>query len=90
MEVKVLKFYPFEVPYRNSRLVGYADVQIGEIIVIRSVKLLRNRYGGLYVQMPDVFKETKSYPIVEVKSKELMEDIRRKIVDYYNTLIGED
>ncbi len=85
-EIKVVKFYPFEVPYRNYKLVGYADVQIGDLLIIKSVKLMRNRYGGLYVQMPDIYKDNRSYPIVEVLSKELLEGIRRKVVDYYNSL----
>ncbi len=84
--VDIVKFYPFEIPYKSSRLVAYLDVKIGELLVIRSVKLLRNRYGGLYVQMPSIYKEDKVYPLVDILSKELLEKIRRVAVDYYNSM----
>ncbi|MDQ7039107.1 MAG: hypothetical protein Q9N26_07955 [Aquificota bacterium] len=79
--VEVVKFYPFELPGRRG-LVGYADVRVGDIL-IRGVKLLRNRYGGYYVQMPTLQSGDKTYPVVEVVSRDLLEEIRRKVVDLY-------
>lgn len=83
MEVEVLKFYPFELPGRRGGLVGYADVKVGDVLVIRSVKLMRNRYGGYYVQMPSVQVGDRSYEVVEILSKELLEEIRRKVRSFY-------
>jgi len=82
VEVEVLKFYPFELPGRRGGLVGYADVRVGDI-VLKAVKLLRNRYGGYYVQMPSVQRGDKSYEVVEVLSKELLEEIRTKVKEAY-------
>ncbi len=81
--VEVLKFYPFELPGRRGGLVGYADVKIDDWIVIKAVKLLRNRYGGYYVQMPSVQFGDRSYEVVEILSKDLLEEIRRKVKDFY-------
>jgi len=83
LEVEVVKFYPFELPGRRSGLVGYADVKLGNLLLVKAVKLLRNRYGGYYVQMPAIRKADKNYEVVEVLSKELLEEIRRKVVDFY-------
>ncbi len=82
-EVEVLKFYPFELPGRRGGLVGYADVKIGDLLVIKAVRLMRNRYGGYYVQMPSVPLGDRSYEVVEVVSKELLEEIRRKVKEFY-------
>ncbi len=83
IEVEVLKFYPFELPGRRGGLVGYADVRIGDLLIIRSVKLMKNRHGGYYVQMPDVFRADRVFEPVEIISKDLMSEIRRKVVDFY-------
>ena len=82
MEVEVVKFYPFEIPSRRGGLVGYADVQVGDIL-IRGVRLFRNRYGGYYVQMPTLHLGDRNYPVVEIRSKDLVERIRKKVVDLY-------
>jgi DNA-binding cell septation regulator SpoVG len=82
VRVKVVKFYPFELPGRRGGLVGYADVMVGDLL-IRGVKLLRNRYGGYYIQMPSYQSGDRSYPVVEVVSRSLREEIRRKVVDLY-------
>jgi len=83
MEVEVIKFYPFELPGRRGGLVGYADVKVGDLFVIKAVRLMRNRHGGYYVQMPSVQLGDRSYEVVEVVSKELLEKIRRKVKDFY-------
>ncbi len=83
MEVEVLRFYPFELPGRRGGLVGYADVKVGDLLVIKAVRLMRNRYGGYYVQMPSVQLGDRSYEVVEILSKELIEKIRRKVKDIY-------
>lgn len=83
MEVEVLKFYPFELPGRKGGLVGYADVRVGDLLVIKAVRLMRNRYGGYYVQMPSVQLGDRNYEVVEILSKELLEEIRRKVKDIY-------
>ncbi len=82
MRVEVAKFYPFEIPGRKGGLVGYADVLVGDLL-IRGIRLFRNRYGGYYVQMPVLPSGDRSYPVVEVMSRELLEEIRRKVVDLY-------
>jgi len=82
-KIEVVKFYPFELPGRRGGLVGYADVKLGDILLIKAVKLLKNRFGGYYIQMPTVQSGDKSYEVVEITSRELLERIRRKVVDFY-------
>ncbi len=84
-EVELLKFYPFEVSAKRPRLLGYADVKIGEII-IRGIKLFEAKNGGLFIQLPAINQGGKDYPVVEIKSKVLLDRIRRKVVDYYKAL----
>jgi stage V sporulation protein G len=85
LEVELLKFYPFEVSTKRPRLLGYADVKIDEII-IRGIKLFEAKNGGLFIQLPAINQGGKDYPVVEIKSKVLLDRIRRKVVDYYKAL----
>ena len=84
-EVELLKFYPFEISSKKPRLLGYADVRVNEII-IKGIKLLQARHGGLFIQLPTVNFDGKDYPVIELKSKNLLDRIRRVVVDYYKAL----
>ncbi|WP_340694305.1 septation protein SpoVG family protein [Hydrogenobacter thermophilus] len=83
MKVTLLKFYPFETSPKKPRLLGYADVELDGLLVIRSIKLFESKYGGYFIQLPEVQKDGKSYIIIDIKSKEVLENIRRVIVDHY-------
>ena len=83
MNVKVVKFYPFSSYYNGGRLVGYADIEIEGVLRIRGIRLLKNRYGGLYIQMPVVGGRE----VVESLSKDFVEAVRREIVDFYKTIV---
>ena len=85
LEVELLKFYPFEISSKKPRLLGYADVRVDEII-IRGIKLFQARHGGLFIQLPTVNFDGKDYPVIELKSKILLDIIRRVVVDYYKAL----
>ncbi|NPB07871.1 MAG: hypothetical protein GXN96_02950 [Aquificae bacterium] len=81
--VKILKFYPYNVPLRRGSLLAYFDIVLYDEILIRNVKLLKNVYGGLFVSMPSLQSGDKNIPLVEILSRDLAEEIRRKLVDFY-------
>ncbi|MCS6998233.1 MAG: SpoVG family protein [Aquificaceae bacterium] len=82
MKVELLNFYPFEVSTRRPRLLGYADVRIEDLIVIRGIRLFESKHGGYFIAMPE-FNPERKRAVVEVEDKTLMERIRRVVVDYY-------
>ncbi|MCX8075790.1 MAG: SpoVG family protein [Aquificaceae bacterium] len=86
MKVELLTFYPFEVSTKRPRLLGYADVKIEDYIVIRGIKLFESRHGGYFISMPEFNAETKR-AMVEVEDKELLEKLRRVVVDYYKEYV---
>ncbi|WP_461832152.1 septation protein SpoVG family protein [Aquifex sp.] len=87
--VRIVKFYPFEVPYKRGRLLAYFDILLYGEILIRNVKLIRNVYGGMFVAMPSFQVKDRNIPVVEILSKELSEEIRRKLVDFYKEKFAE-
>ncbi|MFN3599680.1 MAG: septation protein SpoVG family protein [Aquificaceae bacterium] len=82
MKVELLNFYPFEVSTKKPRILAYADVKLFEKIIIRGIRLYEAKNGGLFIVMPEFNQETKR-AIVEIEDKQLLESIRRVIVDYY-------
>ncbi|MCS7261927.1 MAG: hypothetical protein N3C13_02460 [Aquificaceae bacterium] len=86
MNVELVEFYPFEVSARRPRLLGYADVRV-EKILIRGVKLYESRHGGYFISMPD-YNPEKKRALVEIEDRELLEKIRRLVVDYYKENIA--
>lgn len=85
MKVELVDFYPFEVSTRKPRLLAYADVKIDNKIVIRGIRLYEAKHGGYFISMPEFNPETKR-AIVEIDDKELLEKIRRVVVDHYKDL----
>lgn len=85
MKVELVNFYPFEVSTRRPRLVAYADIRLDQKILVRGIKLYEAKNGGLFISMPEFNPETKR-AIVEVEDRELLEKIRRLIVDHYKSL----
>ncbi|MCS6956847.1 MAG: septation protein SpoVG family protein [Aquificaceae bacterium] len=85
MKVELVDFYPFEVSTRKPRLLAYADVKIDNKILIRGIKLYEAKHGGYFISMPEFNPETKR-AIVEIDDKELLEKIRRVVVDHYKDL----
>lgn len=85
MKVELADFYPFEVSTRKPRLLAYADVKIDNKILIRGIKLYEAKHGGYFISMPEFNPETKR-AIVEIDDKELLEKIRRVVVDHYKDL----
>ncbi len=83
MEIEVKKFYPFNTYFYGARLMGYADILLDRALEIKGVRLLKNKYGGLYIQMP----RCEGREIVEIHSKELIDKIRRKVVDFYKNSV---
>jgi len=84
-EVELLKFYPFEISSKKPRLLGYAEVRVGEVI-IKGIKLFQAKNGGLFIQLPTVNFDGQDYPVVELRSKTLLDKVRREVVDYYKAL----
>ncbi len=81
MKVEVLKFYPFEVSIKKPRILAYADVEIEGMMIIKGVKLFESKHGGYFVQVPEC---------LSMKSRVLLESIRRAVVDTFKSVRSSD
>ncbi|MGK0689630.1 MAG: septation protein SpoVG family protein, partial [Aquificaceae bacterium] len=60
----------------------YADVRLDGKILIRGIRLYEAKNGGLFIVMPEFSPESRR-AIVEIEDRELLEKIRRVVVDRY-------
>ncbi len=82
MKVELVNFYPFEVSSKRPRILAYADVRLDGKILIRGIRLYEAKNGGLFIIMPEFSPESRR-AIVEIEDRELLEKIRRVVVDRY-------
>lgn len=82
MKVELVNFYPFEVSSKRPRILAYADVRLDGKILIRGIRLYEAKNGGLFIVMPEFSPESRR-AIVEIEDRELLEKIRRVVVDRY-------
>jgi stage V sporulation protein G len=82
VKVELVNFYPFEVSSKRPRILAYADVRLDGKILIRGIRLYEAKNGGLFIVMPEFSPESRR-AIVEIEDRELLEKIRRVVVDRY-------
>jgi len=90
MEVKVLRFYPFPLKLRKAQLLGYADIQIDNLLEIRGIKLLKKDNGSVFILPPSLQNQDGSYTeTVKFTDRKLREEIRKTLKEYYIEHFGE-
>jgi len=90
MEIKVLRFYPFPLKLRKAELLGYGDILIGNLLEIRGIKLLKKENGGIFIALPSIQNKNGSFiEIVRFTDRNLREEIRKALKDYYLKHYGE-
>ncbi|NPB05833.1 MAG: hypothetical protein GXO08_05595 [Aquificae bacterium] len=90
MEVKVLRFYPFPLRVKNATVLGYADVSLDDKLEIRGIKLLKKDNGGVFITPPSVqTKEGDFIEVVKFLDREVREEIRKALKEYYAKHFGE-
>ncbi len=79
MNVFIEKFYSFEVDYRNYRVLGYVDVNLGNAVRLKYIKVLQNKLdNSVFLQMPTC-KESKK-PFFELLDQKIIEYIKQNVL----------
>jgi len=89
MEIRVKRFYPFPIRMKNATLLGYADVEIDQLLEIRGIKLLKKDNGGVFILPPSVQGENGYTDVVRFIDRGLRERVRKTLSEYYKEHFGE-
>lgn len=88
MKITHVNIYPFNTGRIGGRVRAIAEVIVEDVIVIRDIKVIENKHGGLFLSFPKKRVSGKYIDIVEIISKEFAENIRRTVVDKYKEMIN--
>ncbi|MBN1296570.1 SpoVG family protein [bacterium] len=86
MEITRIRIYPFDTGTRGGRIRAVADVELDGVLLIKGIRILEGRSGGLFLGMPAIrirsgeFRDT-----IVITDKELAAHLRHRIVEAYQT-----
>jgi len=90
MEITEVKIYPFDTSRIGGRVRAVADITIDNILVIKGIKLVESKHGGLFISFPKKASSKGIYvDIIQSLDTDFTEKVRRAIVDKYKEMMGE-
>ncbi|SNZ08725.1 stage V sporulation protein G [Persephonella hydrogeniphila] len=89
MEITEVKIYPFDTSRIGGRVRAVADITIDDILVIKGIKVVESKHGGLFISFPKKASSKGTYvDIVQSLDNEFTEKVRRAVVDKYKEMLG--
>jgi len=89
MKITEVKIYPFDTRRIGGRVRAVADITINDVLVIKGIKLVESKHGGLFISFPKKTSSKGTYvDIVQSLDSEFTEKVRRAIVDKYKEMMG--
>ena len=89
MEITKVKIYPFDTSRIGGRVRAVADITIDDVLVIKGIKVVESKHGGLFISFPKKASSKGTYvDIVQSLDNEFTEKVRRAVVDRYKELMG--
>ncbi|HHG74977.1 SpoVG family protein [Persephonella sp.] len=89
MEITEVKIYPFDTSRIGGRVRAVADITIDDVLVIKGIKVVESKHGGLFISFPKKASSKGTYvDIVQSLDNEFTEKVRRAVVDRYKELMG--
>ena len=89
MEITEVKIYPFDTSRIGGRVRAVADITIDNVLVIKGIKVVESKHGGLFISFPKKASSKGTYvDIVQSLDNEFTEKVRRAVVDKYKELMG--
>lgn len=89
MEITEVKIYPFDTTGLGGRVRAIADIVIDDILLIKGIKIIENKHGGLFISFPKKATSSNKYiDIIQPLSNDFNEKIRRAIIDKYKELMS--
>ncbi|WP_029523434.1 SpoVG family protein [Persephonella sp. KM09-Lau-8] len=89
MEITDVKIYPFDTSRIGGRVRAVADITIDDVLVIKGIKVIESKHGGLFISFPKKVSSKGTYvDIVQSLDNEFTEKVRRAIIDRYKELMN--
>lgn len=88
MKITEVRVYPFDTSKIGGRVRAVAEVIIDDILLIKDIKIVQSKTGGLFLSFPKKRSSSgKFVDIVQPLDKDFSESIRRAVVDKYKEMM---
>ena len=89
MQVTDVKLYPFDTSSIGGRVRAVADVTIDNMFIIKGIKLVEAKHGGLFISFPKKSTSKGDFvDIIQPLDNTFTEILRRAVVDKYKEMMG--
>ena len=89
MEITEVKIYPFDTGSLGGRVRAVADIVIDDILLIKGIKIVESKHGGLFISFPKKsISSNKFVDIVKPLTNEFNEKVRRAVIDKYKEVMN--
>ncbi len=89
MKITEVRIYPFDTGRIGGRVRAVADITIEDTLIIKGIKLVESKHGGLFVTFPKKMSSKGIYvDIIQSLDNEFTEQVRRAVVDKYKEVMG--
>lgn len=70
----------------ENNLKAFVDIKVGNAVLIKGLRVLANKEGGLFVAMPaQQGTDGKYYPTVRAMTNECKQELQSAVLDAYNS-----
>ena len=81
--IEVDRIFKLENGEENS-LKAFADIKVSDVVLIKGIRVLAKKDGGLFAAMPsDLAKDGKYYQTVKFLTKEANEELQKAVLEAY-------
>jgi stage V sporulation protein G len=88
MQITDVKIYPFDTGDKRSNLRAFADVTLDDTLVLKGIKILEGKQGGLFIGFPaQKGRDNKYHDYIIVKSPEFKNTLREQILQAYREFV---
>lgn len=89
MKITDVKIYPFDTGRIGGRVRAVADITIEDTFIIKGIKLVESKHGGLFITFPKKMSSKGVYvDIIQSLDNDFTEQVRRAVVDKYKEIMG--
>ena len=90
MEITEVKIFSFEPGDLQKNLKAYAEITLGDALIIKGIKIFEKENGGIFITFPAVQGKDKTFhDIVIPKTLEIKKQIRDAVVEIYKKTRSE-
>ncbi len=84
MKITSIRIFPFDTGTRGGKIRGVADVEVDNTLLIKGIRILESRSGGLFLGMPSIRTREGEYrETVTLIEKSFADDFRHEVIEAY-------